>query len=118
MDYILKYTVFVLILSVLMGVSTWKLFKKMGYNPIFAFIPFYNYFIVLKETEQPKWWVVLSYFPIVGPIMMSVFHLHLMKKFGKTDIVSQILTVVLPFIYMATVNYSPKTEIEEKIPSI
>lgn len=46
MDYILKYTVFVLILSVLMGVSTWKLFKKMGYNPIFAFIPFYNYFIV------------------------------------------------------------------------
>ncbi|MDY3350968.1 signal peptidase I [Riemerella anatipestifer] len=114
MDYILKYTVFVLILSILMGVSTWKLFKKMGYNPVFAFIPFYNYFIVLKETEQPKWWVVLSYFPIVGPIMMSVFHLHLMKKFGKVDAVNQILTVVLPFIYMATVNYNPKTEIEEK----
>ena len=61
-----------------MGISTWKLFKKMGYNPVFAFIPFYNYSIVLKETERPKWWAILSYLPIVGPIMMSVFHLFLM----------------------------------------
>ncbi len=55
----------------------------MGYNPVFAFIPFYNYSIVLKETEHPKWWAILSYLPIVGPIMMSVFHLFLMKKVWK-----------------------------------
>ncbi|KFF07768.1 signal peptidase I [Chryseobacterium luteum] len=114
MNYFLTYTVYVLILSLLMGISTWKLFKKMGYSPLFAFIPFYNYFIILKETEHPKWWAILSYLPIVGPIMMSVFHIYLMKKFGKTLFQNQLLTVILPFIYMATVNYSKDVEIEDE----
>ncbi|WP_419868422.1 signal peptidase I [Chryseobacterium sp. CT-SW4] len=118
MNYFLTYTVYVLILSLLMGISTWKLFKKMGYNPIFAFIPFYNYFIILKETKHPKWWAILSYLPIVGPIMMSVFHLYLMKKFGKTLFQHQLLTVILPFIYMATVNYSKDVEIENEAEEI
>lgn len=113
MNYFLTYTVYVLILSVLMGISTWKLFKKMGHSPLFAFIPFYNYFIILKETEHPKWWAILSYLPIVGPIMMSVFHIYLMKKFGKTLFQHQLLTVILPFIYMATVNYSKDAEVED-----
>lgn len=114
MNYFLTYTVYVLILSVLMGISTWKLFKKMGYSPLFAFIPFYNYFIILKETKHPKWWAILSYLPIVGPIMMSVFHLYLMKKFGKTLFKDQFLTVILPFIYMAVVNYAKDTELEDE----
>lgn len=114
MNYFLTYTVYVLILSLLMGISTWKLFKKMGYSPLFAFIPFYNYFIILKETKHPKWWAILSYLPIVGPIMMSVFHLYLVKKFGKTLFKDQILTVILPFIYMAIINYSKDVEVEDE----
>jgi signal peptidase I len=97
-----------------MGISTWKLFKKMGYSPLFAFIPFYNYFIILKETKHPKWWAILSYLPIVGPIMMSVFHIYLMKKFGKNLFQNQLLTVILPFIYMASVNYSKDVELEDE----
>ncbi|KQM61634.1 signal peptidase I [Chryseobacterium sp. Leaf201] len=109
MNYFLTYAVYVLILSVLMGISTWKLFKKMGYNPLFSFIPFYNYFIILKEAKQPAWWTLLSYLPIVGPIMMTVFHIYLMKKFGK----SPLLTAILPFVYMASVNYSNAELIDE-----
>lgn len=33
MNYFLTYTVYVLILSVLMGISTWKLFKKWATVP-------------------------------------------------------------------------------------
>ena len=112
MDYIITYSIYVLIISVLMGLTTWKLFKKMGYNPLFSFIPFYNYLIILKETNHPKWWSVLSYLPIVGPIMMSAFHIFLMRKFGKRGFVNALLTVLLPFIFMATVNYGKDTEIE------
>lgn len=114
MNYFVVYTIFVLVLSVLMGLSTWKLFKKMGYNPVLAFVPFYNYYIILKETKNPKWWVILSYFPIVGTIMMSVFHIILMKHFGKKLIQHQLLTVFLPFIYMASVNYSKDAEVENE----
>lgn len=114
MNYFVIYTIYVIILSVLMGISTWKLFKKMGYNPLFAFIPFYNYYIILKETDHPKWWSLLSYFPIVGPIMMTVFHLFLMEKFGKKLIQHKLLTIFLPFIYMATINYSKDAEVEDQ----
>src|SRR5690606_39108236 len=85
---------------------------KMGYHPLFAFIPFYNYYIIQKETNHPKWWVAMAYLPIVGPIMMSVFHLFLMKKFRKDSFVQKLLTVMLPFLYMAFVNYSKDTELE------
>ena len=113
MNYFLLYTTYVLILSALMGISTWKLFKKMGFNPLFAFVPFYNYYIIQKETNHPKWWVALAYLPIVGPIMMSVFHLFLMDKFGKNSTIEKILTVLLPFIYMAFVNYGQDVEVDK-----
>lgn len=64
MEYILVYSLYVLILSALMGVSTWKLFQKMGYSPLVAFVPFYNYWHILKETKNPKWWVVLLTFQL------------------------------------------------------
>lgn len=114
MDYFLTYSVYVLIISVLMGLSTWKLFKIMGYNPLFAFVPFYNYYIVLKETGHSKWWAILSYLPIIGPIMMTVFHLFLMSHFGKSSFVQKLLTIILPFIYMASVNYSKDPEVQKE----
>lgn len=114
MNYFLTYAVYVLILSLLMGITTWKLFKKMGYNPLFAFVPFYNYCLIQKETGHPKWWIVMAYLPIVGPIMMTVFHLFLMKHFGKASFVQKLLTVILPFIYMAFVNYSKDAEVERE----
>ncbi len=111
MDYFLTYTVYVLILSVLMGLSTWKLFKKMGYNPLFAIVPFYNYYIVLKETNHSKWWIVMAYLPIVGPVLMTVFHLFLMNHFGKSSFFEKLMTIFLPFLYMAFVNYSKDAEV-------
>ncbi|WP_313717352.1 DUF5684 domain-containing protein, partial [Kaistella carnis] len=114
MDYFLTYSVYVLIISVLMGLSTWKLFKIMGYNPLIAFVPFYNYYIVLKETGHSKWWAILSYLPIIGPIMMTVFHLFLMSHFGKSSFVQKLLTIILPFIYMASVNYSKDPEVQKE----
>ena len=94
-----------------MGISTWKLFKKMGLNPIFSFIPFFNYYLILKETKHPKWWCAMAYLPIVGPIMMTVFHLFLMKHFGKSSALQKLMTIFLPFIYMAIVNYSKDAEV-------
>ncbi|WP_187477684.1 signal peptidase I [Amniculibacterium sp. G2-70] len=114
MNYFVLYTVYVLVLSVLMGLTTWKFFKKMGYNPILAFVPFYNYFIIQKETNHPKWWVIMAYLPIVGPIMMSVFHLYLMDKFGKNSLVDKLLTVLLPFFYMGYIQYTKEIDVKKE----
>ena len=114
MNYFVLYTLYVVVLSVLMGVTTWKFFKKLGYNPILAFVPFYNYFIIQKETNHPKWWVTMAYLPIVGPIMMSVFHLFLMGKFGRKSTVDQVLTVLLPFVYMGYIQYTTAIQIQKE----
>jgi signal peptidase I len=84
----------------------------MGYNPFFSFIPFYNYFIILKETNHPKNRVSFILSSNSWPIMMSAFHIFLMRKFGKRGFVNGLLTVLLPFIFMATVNYGKDPEIE------
>ena len=112
MDYIIQYTIFVLVLSVLLGLSSFKLYQKMGYKGWEAFIPFYNYYIILKEVEEPKWWVVLVYVPIIGPIMMTVFHLFLMKKFGRTTFLEQLLTAILPFIYLGYTSYFQPNKVD------
>ncbi len=114
MNYILMYLFYIAVLSVCMGLSTWKLFRKMGYSPLLAFVPFYNYFIIQKETKHSKWWAVLAYVPIVGPVMMTVFHLFLMRHFGKKSLGAQLLTVFLPFVYMAFVNYFEDAKVEEE----
>lgn len=115
MDYFLIYSYYVIIISVIMGICTWKLFKKMGHSPVASFIPFYNYYLILKETKHPKWWVVFTYMPIVGPIMISVFHLFLMRKFGRRSFGEGFLTVILPFLYMAFINYSKDPQIAEPV---
>ncbi|MNK56197.1 Signal peptidase I [compost metagenome] len=111
MSYIITALAYIVVISVLLFISSWKLFKKMGYKPYEALIPVRNYQIILKESQHPKWWAFLIYFPIVGSIMMIVFHLFLMKKFGKTSLVDKLLTVILGYLYLAKVNYSPNTEI-------
>jgi signal peptidase I len=112
MDYIIQYSIYVLILSVLLGISSFKLYQKMGYKGWEAFVPFYNYYIIQKEVGEPKWWVALSYLPIIGPIMMSVFHLFLMKKFGRTTFLEKVLTVLLPFIYLGYTSYFQPNKVD------
>ena len=48
---------------------------------------------------------ILAYLPIVGPIMMTVFPFVFDEKFGRTSALEQILTALLPFIYLAYSSY-------------
>lgn len=112
MAYFVTYLFYILILSVLLFVSSWKLFKKLGIHPLLALIPFYNYYCIAKINQRPKWWIALIYLPVIGVIMLSVFHLELQKRFGKTSAIQKILGVLLPFIYLGSINYSDAQENE------
>jgi signal peptidase I len=57
-----QWALFVLLCQVLMFVKLWKLYKKAGYAPYLAAIPFYNSVILLRIIGRPSWWVVLLYF--------------------------------------------------------
>jgi len=50
----------------------------------------------------------------VGTVMISVFHLFLMERFGKTSFGQKFLTIAPPFVYLAVVNYSSSTELVDE----
>ncbi len=114
MDYIIQLAILIAIASLIFGISAWKLFTKLGEPAYKAFIPGINYATVAKNCGKPRWWAILAYIPIIGPIMMTVFNVLLIQKFGKKSVVDTILAIILPFIYVAFVNYNAKSTVETK----
>lgn len=74
-----------------------KIFPKMGRKPSEAFIPFYNYYIVLKETEQPWYWVFFMLFPGAQMVMWASLNVTLIRKFGEFGIKETLLGILMPF---------------------
>jgi signal peptidase I len=74
-----------------------KIFPKMGRKSSEAFIPFYNYYVVLRETEQPWYWVFFMLFPGAQMVMWASLNVSLIRKFGEFGIKETIMGVLFPF---------------------
>jgi signal peptidase I len=103
-----------------MFVKLWKLYKKAGYAPYLAAIPFYNSVVLLRIIGRPSWWVVLLYFPIVNLLMLPVVWVETAKKFGKDSLTDSFLAWATLGLYGFYINYannvkySPEQSIEPK----
>jgi len=47
-----------------------------------AFIPFYNYFVLLKIVGRPGWWLILYFIPLVNIVVAIIVLYDLSKSFG------------------------------------
>jgi len=74
-----------------------KIFPKMGRKSSEAFIPFYNYYIVLKESGQPWYWVFFMLFPGAQIVMWASLNVTLIRKFGEFGVKETILGILFPF---------------------
>jgi len=74
-----------------------KIFPKMGRKSSEAFIPFYNYYVVLRETEQPWYWVFFMLFPGAQMVMWASLNVSLIRKFGEFGVKETIMGVLFPF---------------------
>ena len=101
-----QWALFVLLCQVLMFVKLWKLYKKAGYAPYLAAIPFYNSVILLRIIGRPSWWVVLLYFPIVNLLMLPVVWVETARKFGKDSLTDSLLAWTTLGLYGFYINYA------------
>ena len=101
-----QWALFVLLCQVLMFVKLWKLYKKAGYAPYLAAIPFYNSVILLRIIGRPSWWVVLLYFPIVNLLMLPVVWVETARKFGKDSLTDSLLAWATLGLYGFYINYA------------
>lgn len=125
-----QWFIFLMILQVIHGLGTWKLYVKAGRQAWEAFVPVYNAVVLMKIISRPWWWVILMFLPIVNLIMIPAAWVETARAFGKDSKLDALLCIVtLGFYlyylnYVADVNYiedrklTPKTSTGEWITSI
>lgn len=74
-----------LIINVIHGIGTWKLYLKAGYNGWFALVPIYNIYILLKIINRPVWWFFLIFVPVINTILIPVLWVEISRSFKKNS---------------------------------
>ena len=125
-----EWLIFFLIIQVVHGIGTWKLYTKAGRQPWEAFIPVYNAVILMKIITRPWWWIILMFLPIVNLIMIPAVWVETARAFGKDSKLDALLCIITLGFYLYYLNYAadvsyvenrrlkPKTNAGEWITSI
>jgi len=125
-----QWFIFLIIIQIIHGLGTWKLYVKAGRKAWEAFVPVYNAVILMKIISRPWWWVILLFLPIVNLIMIPAVWVETARSFDKDSKIDALIAIVsLGFYnyylnYVADVNYienrtlKPKTSTGEWITSI
>ncbi|MBB4802618.1 signal peptidase I [Flavobacterium nitrogenifigens] len=127
-----EWLIFILIMQIIHGVSTWKLYEKAGRKAVESFVPIYNLIILMKIINRPIWWVLLLFIPIINLLMIPVVWVETVKSFGKDSRQDTILVLLTFGFYITFLNYNspeklvyssnrdlqPKTKTEDTISSL
>ncbi len=100
-----QWLIFILIIQIIHGLGTWKLYKKAGRNAWEAFVPIYNAVILMKIINRPWWWTILLFVPIVNLIMFPVVWVETARSFGKNTYQDTLLAIVSLGFYNFYLNY-------------
>jgi hypothetical protein len=81
--FILIYLGICLFSLIIQWVIFWRIFKKAGRPGWGAIIPVYQYYVMLKITGKPVWWLILAFVPIVNIVVFYLISLSIAKVFNK-----------------------------------
>ncbi|WP_347925074.1 signal peptidase I [Pontimicrobium sp. SW4] len=100
-----QWLIFILIIQVVHGLGTWKLYIKAGRQAWEAFIPVYNAVILMKIINRSPWWTILLFLPIINLIMFPVVWVETARSFGKNTYTDTFLAIVTLGFYNYYLNY-------------
>lgn len=103
---IFQWLIFFLIIQLIHGLGTWKLYKSAGYKPLISFIPFYNALVLMKIINRPWWWVILLLIPVVNLLILPVIWVETSKTFGKNSTTELVLSIITLGFFLFSINYS------------
>lgn len=101
-----QWFILFLIVQIIHGLGTWKLYEKAGRKSWEAFIPVYNSIVLMKIINRPTWWTFLLFIPIINLIMFPVVWVETLRSFGKNSTVDTLLGIFTFGIYIYFVNYT------------
>ena len=105
-----QWFIFFLILQVIHGLSTWKLYIKAGRQAWEAFVPVYNAVVLMQIINRLKWWVILLFVPIINLIIIPVTWVETCRSFGKNTYMDTALVILSFGLYITYLNYTQELE--------
>lgn len=100
-----EWLIFILVMLIIHGISTWKLYEKAGRKPLESFIPIYNLVVLMKIINRPRWWVLLLFIPIINLLMIPVVWIETIRSFGKNSKQDTVLVLLTFGFYITFLNY-------------
>ena len=100
------WLLFVLLVQVIHGLGTWKLYVKAGRQAWEAFVPIYNAIILMKIINRPTWWTLLLFIPVINLFLFPIIWIETLRTFGKKSTQDMVLGVVTLGFYIMYVNYT------------
>ncbi len=100
-----------IVISLVFGVLLFsKLFVKAGRKTWEAYVPIYNYVVVLDIIKRPKWWIILLFIPVVGNIMILVLVYEFLHVFNYRKKRYTLFTIVSLGLFLVYINFDSKTK--------
>jgi len=100
-----QWLIFFLIIQVIHGLGTWKLYVKAKRQAWEAFVPVYNAVILMKIINRPWWWTPLLFLPIVNLIMIPAVWVETARSFGKNTFLDTWIAILTFGFYNYYLNY-------------
>jgi signal peptidase I len=103
-----QWFVFFLIVQLIHGLGTWKLYEKAGRKSWEAFIPVYNSIVLMKIINRPTWYTFLLFLPVINLMMFPIVWVETLRSFGKNSSTDTFLGVITCGFYIYYINYTQK----------
>jgi signal peptidase I len=101
-----SWLLFILLVQIIHGIGTWKLYVKAGRKAWEAFVPVYNGIVLMQIINRPKYWILLLFIPVINLFVLPIIWIETLRTFGKKSTVDMVLGVVTLGLYIAYVNYT------------
>ena len=101
-----QWFIFFLLVQIIHGLGTWKLYEKAGRKSWEAFIPVYNSIVLMKIINRPTWWTILLFIPVINILMFPVVWIETLRSFGKNTTADTWLGIFTLGFYIYYINYT------------
>ena len=99
------YSIWGVVVYVLIAVALWRVFSKAGYAGILAIIPIVNMFVLVKVAGYSAWMGLLYFIPFVNIIFAIIVAFKLGARFGKGGAFSFFLLFLFSVIGYFIIGY-------------
>jgi signal peptidase I len=104
-----------IVVQIIHGFGTWKMYKAAGFESWKAFVPIYNAIVLTKIINRPWYYVLLLFLPIVNLIMFIVFWVETCRAFGYNKAKDTTLVIVTLGLYLYYLSYTqPLNHVQER----